>query len=274
MSQHGFRSPQFRCSAKDPPRSREHTSTDRSGRTPHVTSPPGWLPDPTGRFEKRYFDGEAWTNQVLDREEIPATDVYKQPVTSHGEPAETKERVGELRSPSHEAPRAAPTSSASVLACGLILACGVAVLLSVLSMPWFDASATSTVAVKLSDFRASGIGQAVLASAPVAESYADLGISQSYAEVGYIVALLSTAFAALAIFLSKPVRVLAGLTAAACAVWHVLALDDLTRNVHAAAGAYVGAVGLVGVIVVLVFASKGDNNDQVVARLKHSATDG
>jgi hypothetical protein len=27
---------------------------------------PGWNPDPTGRHESRYFDGVAWTENVVD----------------------------------------------------------------------------------------------------------------------------------------------------------------------------------------------------------------
>jgi hypothetical protein len=31
---------------------------------PVVTTPAGWYPDPSGRFEMRYWDGSAWTEHV------------------------------------------------------------------------------------------------------------------------------------------------------------------------------------------------------------------
>ncbi len=32
--------------------------------------PPGWLPDPTGRFESRYWDGTKWTQAVMRGGEV------------------------------------------------------------------------------------------------------------------------------------------------------------------------------------------------------------
>jgi hypothetical protein len=29
-----------------------------------VTTPAGWYPDPSGRYEMRYWDGEKWTEHV------------------------------------------------------------------------------------------------------------------------------------------------------------------------------------------------------------------
>jgi hypothetical protein len=34
---------------------------------------PGWLVDPTGRHEQRYWSGSAWTEHVMDRG-VPGTD--------------------------------------------------------------------------------------------------------------------------------------------------------------------------------------------------------
>ncbi len=34
------------------------------GRPPDAGPPPGWLPDPAGRFEERYWSGERWTPRV------------------------------------------------------------------------------------------------------------------------------------------------------------------------------------------------------------------
>jgi hypothetical protein len=36
---------------------------------------PGWHPDPTGRHETRYFDGVAWTDNVIDGKE-PSKDPF------------------------------------------------------------------------------------------------------------------------------------------------------------------------------------------------------
>ena len=35
-----------------------------SAAAPVVTTPAGWYPDPSGRFEMRYWDGTAWTEHV------------------------------------------------------------------------------------------------------------------------------------------------------------------------------------------------------------------
>lgn len=47
--------------------------------------PSGWLADPSGRHEKRYFNGEAWTDRVLDgalHASDPIGDVTSQPHSS------------------------------------------------------------------------------------------------------------------------------------------------------------------------------------------------
>jgi hypothetical protein len=36
----------------------------------HLPFWPGWHPDPTGRHESRYFDGNAWRADVLDGEKM------------------------------------------------------------------------------------------------------------------------------------------------------------------------------------------------------------
>jgi hypothetical protein len=33
---------------------------------PHASAPAAWLSDPRGRHEFRYWDGEAWTDNVSD----------------------------------------------------------------------------------------------------------------------------------------------------------------------------------------------------------------
>ena len=38
----------------------------RSGQAP-VAGAPGWHPDPTGRHEFRFWDGEAWSDRISDR---------------------------------------------------------------------------------------------------------------------------------------------------------------------------------------------------------------
>jgi len=35
----------------------------------------GWLPDPSGRFDERYWSGTTWTDHVR-RDGVPATDAY------------------------------------------------------------------------------------------------------------------------------------------------------------------------------------------------------
>jgi len=40
---------------------------------PPLAGPPGWHPDPSGRFEARYFDGIRWTEHVT-RDGTPGID--------------------------------------------------------------------------------------------------------------------------------------------------------------------------------------------------------
>jgi uncharacterized protein DUF2510 len=47
-------------------------SSDAAG-VPFTGIAPGWMIDPTGRHEQRYWSGTAWTEHVLDRG-VPATD--------------------------------------------------------------------------------------------------------------------------------------------------------------------------------------------------------
>jgi Protein of unknown function (DUF2510) len=39
----------------------------------HTGVPPGWLPDPTGRYQQRYWSGRAWTEHVTSGG-VPAAD--------------------------------------------------------------------------------------------------------------------------------------------------------------------------------------------------------
>lgn len=197
----------------------------------------GWRPDPTGRFTKRYFDGSQWTHDVLDENDVPSDDPYTaSPLSPRVEARPSESGTGTKRK--------SIDWIASSITAGVILACAVVVLLSVVSLAWFTAAETGSADVKLSDFKESGIGISVVSGAPFAMSYDDVGISQSYADVGRFVSLVAVCLAAVAAFAPWPVRFLAATLVAGCAAWHVLALDDLTRNVSAAPGAFVGAGSL------------------------------
>jgi hypothetical protein len=39
---------------------------ERSGKVPFTGIAPGWLIDPSGRHEKRYWSGSEWTDHVTD----------------------------------------------------------------------------------------------------------------------------------------------------------------------------------------------------------------
>jgi hypothetical protein len=41
-------------------------STAEPGISPDLPLWPGWHPDPTGRHQSRYFDGVAWSDNVVD----------------------------------------------------------------------------------------------------------------------------------------------------------------------------------------------------------------
>lgn len=73
-------------------------------------TPAGWLPDPTGRFARRYFDGATWTDHVADAPGETLNDPFKAPAP----PAPTWE-PSEQQAPAHEAPvQSAPVQQASV----------------------------------------------------------------------------------------------------------------------------------------------------------------
>ena len=51
-----------------------------------TTPAPGWLPDPTGRHEYRYWDGASWSNDVADAG-VAAVDALTAPLAAPGSPA-------------------------------------------------------------------------------------------------------------------------------------------------------------------------------------------
>ncbi|MFN2557272.1 MAG: DUF2510 domain-containing protein [Nitriliruptorales bacterium] len=62
------------------------------GRPPDAGPPAGWLPDPTGRFEERYWSGDRWTPRVrvgraeaIDRKGVSAEAVSQTDETGPGE---------------------------------------------------------------------------------------------------------------------------------------------------------------------------------------------
>jgi hypothetical protein len=46
---------------------------ERAGQVAFTGIAPGWLIDPTGRHEQRYWSGSEWTDHVTDRG-VPGTD--------------------------------------------------------------------------------------------------------------------------------------------------------------------------------------------------------
>jgi hypothetical protein len=44
-----------------------------AGPVPTQTPPPGWFPDPAGRFDHRWWDGAHWT-ETVSRDESVTTD--------------------------------------------------------------------------------------------------------------------------------------------------------------------------------------------------------
>jgi hypothetical protein len=50
--------------APEPEPEPEPTPAPAPEPTPIVTTPPGWYPDPSGRYELRYWDGTQWTEHV------------------------------------------------------------------------------------------------------------------------------------------------------------------------------------------------------------------
>lgn len=68
---------------------------------------PGWLPDPTGRHEYRYWDGSRWTDDVSDQGTI-SSDAYAGPTAApaYGDPTATAPY-----DPTATAPYGDPTAS-------------------------------------------------------------------------------------------------------------------------------------------------------------------
>ena len=49
------------------PRDQAFSSLPPPPTAPRPLPPSGWFPDPGGRHEHRYWDGNAWTDHVADR---------------------------------------------------------------------------------------------------------------------------------------------------------------------------------------------------------------
>ena len=63
------------------------TPTSDSGIPPHTGIPAGWLPDPSGRYDQRYWSGAQWTDHVT-RDGAPATDPFPQGRIGPAEPVD------------------------------------------------------------------------------------------------------------------------------------------------------------------------------------------
>ncbi len=102
---------------------------EHSGTTPNAAA--GWYPDPLGRHERRYWDGAAWTDHIVDAT-VQGTD----PVS--GPPAAT----GQATQVSPSVPAAAvsatprPSRSANRVAGGLVAAAGGAAMIAGTYMTW------------------------------------------------------------------------------------------------------------------------------------------
>ena len=89
----------------------------------------GWYQDPTGRHEKRYWDGSRWSDHVADGSEA-ATDPIRSPAELAVAPA--GQRHPEIESPDPERPQRWPWVAggiAGLLAVVAGVAIGVAVAL-------------------------------------------------------------------------------------------------------------------------------------------------
>jgi hypothetical protein len=52
----------------------------------------GWLPDPSGRNDQRYWSGTAWTDHVMTGG-VPGTDPYQDPSTRRTDPEEPPDQT-------------------------------------------------------------------------------------------------------------------------------------------------------------------------------------
>jgi hypothetical protein len=104
---------------------------------------PGWLPDPTGRHEHRYWDGSYWTSDVSDGG-VTSFDPYdataQQPQTGFGAPTPSGQGYGS--SPGYGQPQgfgsgpygAQPPSSGGGPSTGLLVGLGAAILVVIVAI--------------------------------------------------------------------------------------------------------------------------------------------
>ncbi len=59
----------------DPLRPAGHPASSGAGELTAVSSPPSWQPDPSGRFDFRYWDGDEWT-EFVSKDGIQSTDPF------------------------------------------------------------------------------------------------------------------------------------------------------------------------------------------------------
>jgi hypothetical protein len=68
---------------------------------------PGWLTDPTGRFESRYWDGTGWTDAVMQDGKVDSDPAGKPAAPTWGPPSPPAPSVMPLAAPVHAAPPSA-----------------------------------------------------------------------------------------------------------------------------------------------------------------------
>ena len=107
--------------------------SERSDTTPNT--PAGWYADPLGRHERRYWDGAAWTEHIVD-----ATTQGTDPVS--GPPAPTEQAAQVASSgPAAAVPATRPGRSANRVAGCVVAAAGGVAMIAGTYMTWLSAGA-------------------------------------------------------------------------------------------------------------------------------------
>lgn len=208
---------------------------------------PGWVRDPSGRYQQRYFDGTRWTEHVADeygrRSTDPVENAQRQAYapSAPAAPSTGYQPVGTSMTPYQPATAPAPASPATgsdpaldvsprsiVGAIGGLLA-----IVAIVALPWFED-------VRLSQL-AGGPGDTALLKA-------------TYFETGWIVSIVAVfvAVAASVRTTSSAPRWLASIPVGLCAVWAVvgtLAVKSDLTGISFGIGFFVAVVGLIAATV-------------------------
>lgn len=213
-----------------------------------------WFPDPSGRFNQRFFDGSGWTEHVVGANGStvadPLTGAFPPPppLTATPPPPPPFHHASTGTAPHASGPRTTSWVGVGIAGVGLLLAA-----LSLYALDWVDGTSIGDLRDGLPDTLPDGL--------PLADV-----LSLNYLRWGGLLLLLGVIAALLAVGVAVSrrdgdgARLLGAAVAGTAAALHTITVVRLFRAPGAdpAVGAWLGTIGFLAVAVGLAIAAPKD----------------